>query len=176
MTSKAGVKGTLTHLFIRRLKRNWMRRVIRRALIVGLALIAVSAWHILTSFEGALKRQRAFVIEVIDGDTIVIEGGVKVRLIGINAPERGEEYYEEAKSFLMDKILYREVILERDVDDKDAYGRILRYVWLNDELINAEIVRLGLAVAKVHRPNVKYQHLIEAAEHEAKVKRVGLWS
>jgi endonuclease YncB( thermonuclease family) len=87
------------------------------------------------------------VSRVIDGDTFELEGGEKVRLICIDTPETGENGYEEAKNFLIGLIENKTIILEKDVSDKDAYGRLLRYVYLNESgeglFVNKEIVRAG---------------------------------
>ncbi|MDI6811183.1 MAG: thermonuclease family protein [archaeon] len=122
------------------------------------------------------EYQSALVTQVVDGDTIAVEGGTRVRLIGIDAPERDEEYYTEATEYLKSMILHKEVSLERDITDKDRYGRSLRYVWLDNRLVNAEIVRAGLAIAKQYDPDTKYQHFIADAEQEAMEKQVGMWS
>lgn len=120
-------------------------------------------------------RTTALVTEVVDGDTITVSGGERIRLIGIDAPESDEPYYEESKEYLKDKILYREVELESDITDKDVYGRSLRYIWYDGELIDAEIVREGLAIAKQYDPDNKYKNVIAKAESEAIEKQVGLW-
>lgn len=121
-------------------------------------------------------NQIALVTQVTDGDTITVEGGIRIRLLGIDAPERGKEFYNEAKDFLEERILHKEVKLEKDVTEKDIYGRYLRYVWLNDTLINVEIVKKGVAIAKLFDPNAKYQYLIAKAEQEAMENHVGIWA
>ncbi len=121
-------------------------------------------------------RTVALVTEVVDGDTITVSGGERIRLIGIDAPETDEQYYEESKAYLKDKILYKEVELESDITDKDVYGRSLRYIWFDGELIDAEIVRVGLAIAKQYDPDNKYKNVIAKAESEAIKNQVGLWA
>ena len=125
---------------------------------------------------GVSTRTFALVTEVVDGDTITVSGGERIRLIGIDAPETDEQYYEESKAYLKDKILYQEVELESDITNKDVYGRSLRYVWFNNELLNAEIVREGLAIAKQYDPDTKYENEIAEAESEAIGRQVGLWA
>jgi micrococcal nuclease len=123
------------------------------------------------------EYQNVLVTQVVDGDTITVEGGTRVRLIGIDAPERDEKCYAEAKEYLKSLILHKEVDLEKDITDKDQYGRSLRYVWLDNKLVNAEIVRAGYAIAKQYDPDVKYQRIIADAEQEAIEKQVGCyWS
>ena len=81
---------------------------------------------------------------VIDGDTVVSEEQ-KIRLLGINTPERDEQYYEQAKKFLEDKILNKSVKLVYGRNKKDRYGRTLAYVFLNGKNMNKELVEEGLA-------------------------------
>ncbi|MEM4282365.1 MAG: thermonuclease family protein [Candidatus Woesearchaeota archaeon] len=123
----------------------------------------------------APAKQPAIVTKVIDGDTVTIQGGQNVRLLGINAPEKGERGYSEARDFLIMHLLMKEVVLERDKDNRDKYGRLLRYVWYNGLLVNKEIVRQGLAVAQIYPPNTKYASAIVAAEEEAMLQKRGLW-
>ncbi len=121
----------------------------------------------------------ARVIQVIDGDTITIEGGYRVRYIGIDAPEIhpqleafGVEAWQANRKLLEGK----EVRLERDVSEKDKYGRLLRYVWVDDVLVEAELVRQGLARAKAYPPDTKYQDYLEAMEAEARQEGRGMWA
>ena len=95
------------------------------------------------------KNEEAFVSKVIDGDTIVANGE-HIRLLGIDADERGYNCYDEAKLELEEWILDKEVVLEKDKTDKDQYGRLLRYVILDGENINIKLVEEGLAVARFY--------------------------
>jgi micrococcal nuclease len=117
----------------------------------------------------------AKVTKVIDGDTIIIEGGYHVRYIGIDAPESGEFYYLEAKQINEGLVAGKNVRLERDISDKDSYGRLLRYVYIGDDFANAEIVRQGCAWAVAYPPDVKYQIYLEAMEKEARQSKRGVW-
>lgn len=83
------------------------------------------------------------VLNVIDGDTFEIytSGEIQtVRLLCVNTPEKNEEGYEEAKLFLEDLILGNQVELISSVTDKDSYGRLLRYVYVNGTFVNQEIL------------------------------------
>ena len=71
--------------------------------------------------------------EVEDGDTFYLESGQKVRMLGINAPDRGKEGYEKAKEELEKEIEGEKVWLEYDRYQDDKYGRILAWVWINCE-------------------------------------------
>jgi len=119
------------------------------------------------------------VTEVIDGDTIVVEGGYRVRYIGIDAPEihpEVEAYGIEAWQANRQLVEGKEVRLEQDISETDRYGRLLRYVYVEDILVEAELVRQGLARAKAYPPDTKYQDYLERMETEAKVAGRGIWA
>jgi len=117
----------------------------------------------------------ARVTQVIDGDTIVIEGGYHVRYVGIDAPEKDESYYLEAKQANEELVEGKKVRLEKDISNKDKYGRLLRYVYVDGTFVNAEMVRQGYACAKAYLPDVKYQVYLEAMEKEARQAKKGSW-
>jgi len=112
---------------------------------------------------------------VLDGDTIKLSTGETVRLIGINAPEEGGKCYQESKKFLEDFIFDKEIILEKDVQDEDQYGRLLRYVFADGDNVNYEIVSLGFAHTYEYGSNTKYSSQFEQAENEAKQNEGCLW-
>ena len=121
----------------------------------------------------------ARVIEVIDGDTIVIEGNYRVRYIGIDTPEVhpqveafGLEAWQANRELVEGKI----VRLEPDVSEADKYGRLLRYVYVDDIFVNAELVRQGLAYAQAYPPDTKHQDYLEKLEQEAKQDGRGIWA
>ncbi|MBI2836480.1 MAG: thermonuclease family protein [Chloroflexi bacterium] len=124
----------------------------------------------------ATAPDTALVIRVIDGDTIDIEGGIRVRYIGIDTPERDEVFYREATEANRRLVEGKNVRLEKDVSDKDRYGRLLRYVWVGDRMVNVELVRLGMAEAKSYPPDVKYQDYFEQLEKEARAAGRGVWA
>lgn len=115
------------------------------------------------------------VIQIIDGDTIIIEGGYHVRYIGIDTPEKGQPCFSEATRINKELVEGKKVRLEKDISEKDKYGRLLRYVYVDDIFVNAEIVRLGYAYAKGYPPDTKYQWYLEAMEMEAKKTKRGIW-
>ena len=112
-----------------------------------------------------------FVSKVIDGDTIVADGE-HIRLLGIDADERGYDCYDEAKEQMERWILDKEVVLEKDKTDKDQYGRLLRYVILDGENINIKLVRKGLAVARFYRDR-EYESEILFGEKAARTAKIG---
>lgn len=123
--------------------------------------------------------ETAKVTQVIDGDTIIIEGNYRVRYIGIDTPEvypKVEDYGIEAWEANRRLVGGKEVRLERDVTEKDKYGRLLRYVYVGDVFVNAELVRWGLAEAKAYPPDIKYQDYLEKLEAEARLAGRGMWA
>ncbi len=136
-------------------------------LLLSIVLLLSSACH--------QPSDMALVTEVIDGDTIVIDGGYHVRYIGIDAPESGELYYLEAKQANEELVAGKKVRLESDISDRDRYGRLLRYVYVDDKFVNAEMISRGCAWAIAYPPDVKYQVYLEAMEGEARQTKRGFW-
>jgi hypothetical protein len=121
------------------------------------------------------KLQKTKVIQVVDGDTVVIANGEKVRYIGVDAPEMGIPFFVEATRENQKLVEGKEILLEKDVSEKDRYGRLLRYVYLKSKMVNRELVRGGWARAKFTSPNIKYHDELMEAEEEARKKHRGMW-
>ncbi|HIH09446.1 MAG TPA: hypothetical protein HA254_02140 [Candidatus Diapherotrites archaeon] len=115
------------------------------------------------------------VSNVIDGDTIKLSNGETVRLIGINAPESGQMCSTEATSKLGELALGKEITLEKDIEESDQYGRLLRYVYASQIHINMEMIRLGLAHKYEYGQNTKYSAKFQEAENEAKQNQGCIW-
>lgn len=119
---------------------------------------------------------------IYDGDTVVLEDGQKIRLLGINTPEiahRGNEADaggNEAKSWLIAKLKEGKVRLETDVEKTDSYGRTLGHLFTeNNEHINVLLVAAGLAQASIWPPNLKYANELVKAEQQAETAKLGIW-
>jgi len=127
------------------------------------------------------RRLKAKAIRVIDGDTIELETGQRVRYIGIDTPETVHPskpvqcYGQEASAKNKELVEGKEIYLEKDVSETDKFGRLLRYIWLGDLLINEYLVREGYAFSTTYSPDVKYQHLFLEAERKARQEEKGLW-
>lgn len=120
-----------------------------------------------------LAKEDTIVVKVIDGDTIIVEGGYHVRLLGIDTDERYDICYMQAKIRLEELILGKQVRLEKDISDIDKYDRCLRNVFFGDANINTAMVKEGLAVAAFYGPDVKYKDEIIDAEEYAIRHKVG---
>ncbi|MCX6718111.1 MAG: thermonuclease family protein [Candidatus Staskawiczbacteria bacterium] len=117
------------------------------------------------------------ITKVIDGDTVVVEGGFHVRLLGMDADEKGYPCYEPAKNRLENLVLLKQVRLEKDKTDLDQYGRCLRYIFLGNTNIDVQLVKEGLAIARFYPPDIKYKAEITEAEKSAQENKVGCkWS
>lgn len=128
------------------------------------------------SEESTEIPQDTLVVRVIDGDTVDMAGGERVRLIGIDAPERGDAYYEVAATRLRELLQGKVVELRSDTADRDEYGRLLRYVYLDGVLINELMVREGYATQFPYGEDRMFQNEIAAAEDAAKAEGLGIWA
>lgn len=125
-------------------------------------------------------EDRALVETVIDGDTFRVPGDERIRILGINAPDKGECYYSESREALKNLIEGKIVRLDEDVENRDKYGRLLRYIFLEQTdkdniLINDYLVRQGFAFEYHLSPNSRYRNLLVSAREEAKRENRGLW-
>ena len=136
-----------------------------------------------------------YVTRVIDGDTIQLQNGERVRLIGIDTPEtryspklerdarRTEKdretiiaMGEEATQFTRGLAQGKRVRLEFDAEKRDIYKRLLAYVYLPDgRMLNAEIIKEGWGQIYTFPPNVKYVDLFLKLQGEARENNKGLW-
>lgn len=126
-------------------------------------------------FTKPSAAENAFVTRVIDGDTIETDNGLTVRILGINTPEKKQFLYEDAKSFLKNLVEGKNITMEKDVVDRDIYGRLLRYVFINGTFVESQLLEKGLANAFIIPPNEKYSAKLKEAEKYAKDNGLGLW-
>jgi micrococcal nuclease len=119
---------------------------------------------------------------VYDGDTVVLEDGRKIRLLGINTPEvqhkdkMADAGGEDAKAWLINKLQHSKVRLEFDFDKTDKYGRTLAHLFSEKkEHINLSLVKAGLATISIYPPNLLYVNELLAAENKAEQNKLGIW-
>lgn len=122
------------------------------------------------------------VARVVDGDTVVLSNGERVRYIGIDTPEMTDDraevrcFAKVAAAKNADFVLGKPVRLVKDVNETDRYGRLVRYVYQGDLFVNLELVREGFASAYRYPPDVAHAEEFAAAEREARAAKRGLWS
>ena len=127
------------------------------------------------------EKQLVKVVRAIDGDTVEIEGNIKVRYIGINTPElhdprRPVQCYGQISADENKKLVEgKEVYIQKDVSEVDKYKRLLRYVWVGDAFVNDYLVRQGFAQVSTFPPDVRYHQQFLEAQKEAQVNNRGLW-
>src|SRR6266540_858054 len=120
------------------------------------------------------------VVRVVDGDTIVVAiggpRGTKVRLIGIDTPERNECFFRAATERMRALVEGKRVRLVRDVSQTDRYSRLLRYVFVGPIFVNAAMVAEGYANAATYPPDVAHATEFVALERGARIAKRGLWT
>ncbi|KIL45218.1 thermonuclease family protein [Jeotgalibacillus soli] len=139
-----------------------------------------------TEPESSLAYIQGTVTNVVDGDTVDVKMGdgaeERVRLLLIDTPETKhprlgvQPFGPEASAFTEENLDGQEIELELDVSERDRYGRVLAYIWLDGELFNEELVRQGLARVAIYPPDIKYVDRFEEVQKEAQHAAVGIWS
>lgn len=160
----------------------------KRKIFIRIAQILVIIFLMVKLFPlSGLYLEQAHITKVVDGDTVYTDKGKKIRIIGLNAPERGkEELAEEARERAEDLLLYKVVYLEEDLDKKDKYDRDLRYIWIEkpknlrfkevkEKNFSAILISEGLAKPYTFKPNDKYSDVFLKLCKEAKKNKIGMW-
>ncbi len=120
-------------------------------------------------------------LHIVDGDTIQVSIGGRtqaVRYIGIDAPEdtrEHEPFGPEATALNRMLVEGKTVRLEKDVSETDQFGRLLRYVYVGNTMVNAELVGAGLAESRDYPPDTRRQQMLDALEREARAAKRGMW-
>lgn len=153
---------------------------------IFLSVISLLILLVLNSFYGSKEEisidakepaYNFYVKEIIDGDTIRVEGGESIRYIGINTPEAGEPFYKEAKDRNKALVKGKKVkVVVCEKEKRDKYGRLLGWIYADNVLVNEVLLREGLAKALIIPPcgSEKEAEFIRI-EKEAKAKRFGIW-
>jgi micrococcal nuclease len=167
------------------------RSIIAASLLLGVATFVLAFLDEMVLVRFSFEEQAAeeqvlsepvIVVRVVDGDTFELENGEKVRLIGVDTPESVKSgtaiqcFGKEAASYLTELIGGKAVRLERDVSERDRYGRLLRYAYLGELFVNDFLVREGYAYAATFPPDVREQERFRDAQNEARAQGRGLWA
>lgn len=157
-----------------------MKKVKPKKLIVIAVIFAAIAIFFI-QYRPAAKNNLYYVKRVIDGDTILLANGQRVRYIGIDTPET-KHPYKAVERFGKEAYLYNKklvegkwVSLEFDAEKRDKYNRLLAYVYVGDILVNAKLIEEGYAQIYTVPPNVKYQELFLKLQGQARQNNRGLW-
>jgi micrococcal nuclease len=166
------------HLLIDRRSR-WVMLALLGTTLLGF----VAGWHVrgLGHPTASTQAQTPLVTRVIDGDTLELSTGQKVRLIGVDTPDTKDPRQpvqalgKDASAFTTQLVEGKHVRLEFDVQRLDQNQRLLAYVYVGDVMLNAELVQQGYAQVAAFAPNVKHQGLFLKLQREAREARRGLW-
>lgn len=172
---KKSIKKKLTAKYLEKLR-------VPKVLIAGLLIASVLGWTGWTKLSEVknyyqIKQifpSKTYATEVLDGDTLTIKSGLSLRLVGIDAPNRGQENYQAAKDYLEVLVLNKKLELEYDQYQDDKFGRILAYVWIpcdtyvqvycrgDRALVNEIMNKKGLAKKVVYekRKKLKYDEYL----------------
>lgn len=154
------------------------------ALLAALLLVRFWQTHRAPRPPDALGEGTYAVQRVVDGDTLLLANGARVRLIGVDAPESVrpdhpvEPFGPEAGDFARDFVAGGDgcVRLQFDRERVDRHGRFLAYVWVAGRMLNEELVRSGLATAETgFRYSDSMKRRFRRAEDEAKAAGRGMW-
>jgi micrococcal nuclease len=156
----------------------------KTGIITGLLIFAVFAAGVLIkqfNEKRAIKRMDAVVLRVVDGDTVMLLGGQKVRLLGIDTPETKhpdrpvEKGGVEAKNYLKKRVEGKKCVLEYTMKDQfDVYDRLLALIYADGGLVNAELVKNGLAYASPNKYMSRTKEFL-VLENIAKKFKKGIW-
>jgi endonuclease YncB( thermonuclease family) len=141
-------------------------------LIVVILMIVSGIFYYNLTGDVVVETRGEIVVRVIDGDTFELESGQKVRLKGINTPEKSEWLNLEAGEFVRDSVENKSVRLENHGFDK--YGRMLAYVFVGGKNLNREILERGLGTLYYYGRDSHYDEL-KRAEEFARLNEEGLW-
>lgn len=167
-----------------------MKRLIGFLVLVFVVLVAVALggyyaskqnWIPMPTPEDPVSMATSAVVEYVhDGDTLFLEDGRKVRLLGINTPEIGDnrECYGGEAAAALRALLPKgsEVLVVSDVEPLDQYGRSLLFIYTEAGLnVNVEMVAEGAATVEMYEPNVILRDQLYAAERAARDAGLGMW-
>jgi len=122
------------------------------------------------------------ITRIVDGDTVHCDPVGRIRLIGIDSPERDQEPHFTVAANAIARLLPTGILIwaEEDREERDRFDRPLRYLWIGDaepeRMVNWLMVRAGYAVELTYRPNDRYQRDLAAAEAQAGHENTGLWA
>lgn len=145
-----------------------------------LPIAAVILMGLIAVFHCVKLKDLHEVVKVYDGDTILIEDGRKIRLIGVDAPEvespytKEEPYGSASRKHLEGLLSGKKVFIRGGEEPRDRFGRTLAYVYADDVLLNGRMIRDGWARVYV-KFDYEYKDLFTAYEREARARGIGIW-
>ena len=167
----------------RRFRRSWRREILVGLGLLGLIVARVVYDRVQPREPEVLGEGEWQVARVVDGDTLLLANQARVRLQGIDAPESVrpdhpvEPWGREASDFTRQFVEGGRVRLQFDRERRDQYGRFLAYVWVGPRMLNEELLRAGLAEAKLgYHYSESMKRRFRTAQEEAQRAGRGIWS
>ena len=165
----------------------YMKKTIKTISTILVLIAVIALWLYLKGTTAPELHGLYNVVRVVDGDTIIVDidgAETRVRIIGIDTPESvhpddtlNSERGKVASDYTSALLTGKQVYLEYGEEKTDKYGRTLAYVFLSDKtMIEAELLKNGMAEVMTIEPNSKYASYFECIEDEAKRNRSGFWS
>jgi micrococcal nuclease len=116
------------------------------------------------------------VLKGLDGDSLLLSNHEQVRLLGIDAPEKGEPWAEQARSFTKMEVEGKDVLLETGPEERDHYHRILAYVYCDGHFLNQELLQWGLAHVYIKQKGERFAQQFIEVQRVAIQQKIGEWS
>ena len=137
----------------------------------------------LTKADAPRDAHWGYCTRVVDGDTVEVTlddcqviPSFRVRLIGVDTPERGECFFTEATERTRALVGGQRVLLQRDTSERDGFGRLLRYVYTEDgRWVGGALVREGYAQVAIYPPDDRYSPRLYWLEGQARAENAGGW-
>jgi micrococcal nuclease len=152
--------------------------------LAPLLVLAVLVVLLVTTGDDSETSSQVKITRVVDGDTVeaTVDGNTEdIRYIGVDTPESVKpdtpvECFALRASHFNERLVEGETVrLEYDEEERDVYGRLLAYVYLGDEFVNAELVKRGYATTLTIPPNTRFAELFAQLEETASAAERGLW-
>lgn len=157
-----------------------MKKLYRILIVIAFVLFLLLVRFVSEIEQDRAPNERFKIAGIIDGDTFILSGGDRLRLLGIDCPEKGEPYYDSAIQFVESSALGKTARVAYSHRQRDRYGRLLGYVFIDDTVfVNAAIIRNGLAYVYLFDDNLSDSGSVTAliqAQNEAIDNGRGLWS
>lgn len=152
-------------------------------LIIAIPILALAVFSLLRPKHAEINpptlRDQVHCITALDGDSLLAEGPqgrFQIRLLGVDCPEKGQEFSNNARD-LSRKLCKGQVLeLEYGPQRTDRYGRVLAYVWIGGRMLNEQLVLQGLALAVPHLRTERHAERLAGAEAQARESRAGFWA
>ena len=123
-----------------------------------------------------LQAEQPVVKKIISGESIKLSTNAKVRYCGVDAPAKGDFFFEECRQANKKLVDGKQITIEYDARRKDGNNYLLGYVYAGDIFVNAYLLKNGFGIAYIVPPNEKYRDLFISLQKEARKNRRGIWA